>query len=105
MESMLVKFTPARASYWEDANRRPSALQAMLSTQRLRGRESVKSSRPLATSLILIDGPPMAEASRLPSWLNVTVEPFLPLSKLVLPGNERGSLAAFRPQSLTLTPG
>src|SRR5215510_1313618 len=101
----MVRFTPARVSDCEDASMRPSALHARPSTQRTRSGVSVKISRPLATSLILIERDAAAEASRLPSLLKAkALDARMPKSDFVGTGNERGSLAAFKFQSLTLTP-
>src|SRR5262245_40589023 len=103
---MLSIFTPGRVSSTDDASNRPSGLHPRFVTASPRSGVSVKSSRPLAASLILIERDFAAEAIRLPSWLKAnTEEPALGArSDFGGTGNERGWLAAFTSQSLTLTP-
>src|SRR6266545_3205510 len=97
ISAILSIVTPGGASPMDDASSRPSSLHARLVTTKLRSGVSVKSSRPLAASLILIERDTAAEASRLPSR-KVS-------NDFGGTGNERGSLVAFTSQSLTLTPG
>src|SRR5262245_58911998 len=104
---MLSIVTPGRVSSTDDASSRPSGLHSRLVTARARSGVSVKSSRPPAASLILTERDFAAEAIRLPSWLKANTEE-LALGVMSNPGgtgNERGWLAAFTSQSLTLTVG